>query len=344
MSLALLVWLNFVGPVLLAQEQSPPQQEDPKPVAENRPTEPPSMMGAGMGPGMGGIKAPPGYSLTWYPSQSLSSQAGDLGLVRQQLGLGMPLWRDGGDMLLGTLNVRGTLFQTDALLPDSLQSFPDQLWAVNMGLNYMHRFDCGWSGGLMTSFGSASDRPFNSLREFNANIGAFVRIPAHNDRDSWLLGVMYMYGGALDFPLPMVAYLWNPSEQLQVNIGVPFSVKWKPSDDWRLSLSYMPLNNIRADVTHLLGEGWSVFGGYEFLNESYFLADRTEDRERFFVFEQKFYLGTRYDTEGFGTLEATTGYSLGRRFGQGVSQWGSLSDRVDVNPGYFLGVGWRMRF
>lgn len=302
------------------------------------------LMGGGAGGLMGGGGGPPGYDASWYPSRGVRNQDADLGFVRQGLSLGVPVWRDGGDMVMARLGVRHTLFQTDALLPDSGRPFPDQLWNLNVGLNYLRRFENGWTGMLMGGFGSASDKPFHSIDEVTATLGGLVRIPARNGRDSWQVGAMYMAGGPVNFPLPILSYAWNPSEQLKVNIGLPLSVFWQPTDDWTLNLSYMPLYNINARLTYRAAPRVQVYGGYEYLNESYFLAGRANTQDRFFALEQRLVAGVRWEVGRSGSIDLTGGYSFGRHYGEGESQWGSLRDRVDVNPGPFLGVNFRLRF
>lgn len=291
---------------------------------------------------MGG--GPPGYDLLWYPSRSLSGQAGDFGLVRQGLNVGMPVWKDEGRMLMATVGVRNTLFQTDAVLPDSGRRFPEQLWNLTFGANYMHRFENGWTGMLMAGFGSASDKPFHSIREVTANLGGFVMLPAANGRDRWQLGAMFMYGGPVNFPLPMVSYQWNPSDKLRVNIGLPLSVNWRPTDEWEFSASYIPLYNINARLSYKFAPGWQAYGGYEFFNESYFLAGRADARDRFFGFEQRVLGGVRWEVGQRLTLDVQGGYGFGRYYGEGDNQFGSLRDRLDVKPGPFVGVRVGLRF
>jgi hypothetical protein len=292
---------------------------------------------------MGG-GGPPGYIAAWYPTRPVEGQPADLGFVRQGLSLGAPLWRDGPDMLLASVGVRNTLFSTDAILPDCLRPFPDQLWNFTFGLNYMRKLDGDWSCGLMGGFGSASDKPFHSFFEVTANVGAFLKVPAHDGRDSWLFAVFYMSGGPVNFPIPLLAYGWNPSERLRVNLGLPLSLFWQPSDDLTVNLSYVPLLNINARLSYRLSPDVQAYGGYEFLNESYFLTDRTDPLDRFFAFEQRVVTGLAWDVCKNGTVELNGGYSFGRYYGEGQSQFGPLSDRVDVAPGPFVGLNARLRF
>src|SRR5579883_610631 len=232
--------------------------------------------GAGLG---GGAVGGPGYTAIFYPARPVSGQGTDLTLVRQNAGGAVPVWRDGGDTLLVTAGVRNDLFSTNAVLPDTGRPFPTALWSVNGGVTYVHQFSGGWTGGLMTNFGSASDQPFHSIHEMTVSTAGFIRMPARNDRDEWMFSLMYSPVGLLNFPVPGVAYVWNPSDQLRVSIGLPFSVAWRPVEDLTLTLAYVPLTNVTARATYRVAERAYVYGGFEWLNESYFLADRADVRD-----------------------------------------------------------------
>jgi hypothetical protein len=299
---------------------------------------------AGFGGLMGGSFFGPGYSANWYPARPVSGQPTDLGLVRQALNVGLPLWRDGGDLLRLTASVRNTMFFTDAVLPDTHRPFPGDLWAVNFGLAYSHRFDNGWTAGLMTSLGSASDKPFDGIREMSVGLSAFLRIPVRDERDAWLFSITYSPLANLNFPIPGVAYVWNPTDDLRVQVGLPFSVLWRPIQDLTIDMFYFPLTNVSGHVTYRLARGLRLYGGYEFLNESYFLADRAETRDRFMGFEQRVITGVRWDLWQHATLDAHGGYAFGRYFGEGVNQGSSLQDKVNIAPGAFIGASVRVRF
>jgi hypothetical protein len=349
--LCLLLGSVFLTTWGYAQDLSPKQEGETPAVSPTLPpdvawpplSKPMAMPGRGGGGGpMGG--GPPGYDATWYPTQTVRGQSADLGLVRQGLSLGAPIWRNGGDMLLANFSVRNTLFFTDAILPDSRHIFPDQLWNLNLGFNYMHQFENGWSGMLMTGFGSASDKPFNSLREVTATLGGFLKIPAANERDTWQFGALYMAGGQLNFPIPIISYGWNPSKSFQMNIGLPLTVHWKPMEDWALDLSYTPVLNINAKLAYHFAPTLKIYCGYEYLTESYFLADRETRDERFFSIEQRLISGIKHDIGESGLLDVNAGYSFGRRYGSGDTQFSNLKDRIDVAPGAFLGLRLSVRF
>jgi len=299
--------------------------------------------GGGMGGGgLGG--GPPGYSVTWYPSRRVEGQNADLGMVRQSLSVGAPIWNDVSDKVIFNVSVRNNAYFTDAVLPESGRAFPAELWHVGLGANYLHTFDNGWVGGVMVNVGSQSDKPFHSIREINVGGAAFLRVPARNDRDSWMFSVVYFPASNLNFPIPGIAYVWKPSDRLTVNIGVPFSVNWRPTDDLTLDLSYLPLTNINARLTQRIFDGGFLYAGYQFLNESYFLADRVDSRDRFMGFEQRVLGGFRWDLLRYATLDLNAGYAFDRHYGEGRNQGSSLRDEVRIAPGAFVGLGLQMRF
>jgi hypothetical protein len=295
--------------------------------------------GIGSG-GMGG----PGYGASWNPARPVTGQNADLWLFRQSLSLGMPVWHEGVDTVLFSLGVRQTHTGTEAILPDTQRAFPSDLWSINLGANLIHRFENGWTGMLMVGFGSSSDQPFHSLDEMNGSIGAILSVPIRNDRDQWMFGVMYSPAGALNFPIPFLSYQWKPSEEFQMSIGLPLSLTWRPTEDWMVNLTYIPLTNVNAKINYRATESVSLYGGYEFFNESYFLVDRAEKKDRFMGFEQRLVGGVRWQVAKNSTLDFNAGYAFDRYFGEGQNQGSSLHDRVDIASGAFLGLAYRMGF
>jgi Domain of unknown function (DUF6268) len=300
-------------------------------------------MGAGMGgPGTGG----PGYGATWYPSRPVSGSAPEteLGLVRQNLSGAVPLWRDGGDVLMLMAGVRNSTFFTDAILPDSHRPFPSDLWNVHLGTNYMHKFDNGWSGGLGINFGSASDKPFHSINEMNVGFNSFLQIPVREERDMWRFSLMYSPVGNLNFPIPGIAYIWNPSDTLRVSIGLPPAVMWRPVEDLTISLFYMPLTTVNARATYRVVGKVFIFGGFESLQEAYLLADRENTADRFMGYEKRLIGGVRWDVWQHASLEMNGGYAFDRSYGVGQNQVNNLYDQVNIAAGAFVSANFRIRF
>lgn len=290
-----------------------------------------------------GKRGKPGYEITWYPSQSTNTGS-NLGSVRQSFLGGVPIWKSDGDVVVVTAGVTNTLFSTDAILPDSNHPFPDQLWNVRFGMNYMKKFDNGWSGGLILSAGSASDKPFHSINELNGNIITFLSIPVWNERDSWMFSLMYSPVGNLNFPIPGIAYNWNPSENLNMSIGLPFSLMWKPKEKWTIELSYIPVTNVNALATYQFSEQFSFYGGYQWTNEAYLLANRSDYNDRFIGFEQRLISGMRWNFWTNVGLDVKGGYVFDRSYGITQNQLFDLQNRIEIDPGAFLGMNLFLQF
>lgn len=292
-------------------------------------------------PGFGGPggSREPGFSVTWYPAQDIDSGAGRLKLLREQYSLGGPVFRSDTELLILSIGVAHAALRTDALLPDSGSPVPGDLWNVSVNANYRHQFENGWSGSVLLGLGSASDRPFASAWEVNVTAGTVLRIPVLASRDEWLLSLMYLPQSTLNFPIPGAAYRWNPSADLQLQIGVPASVRWRATEQLTFDAMYIPLTNVRTRLTFQLAEPLAVFAGYESLTEAYFLADRSNRDERFMGFEQRLAGGWRWDFARYAAFNLQAGYVIERSFGRGESQGDTLRDRIDIAPGGFLEAG-----
>jgi Domain of unknown function (DUF6268) len=254
----------------------------------------------------------------------------------------MPVWGNGRDMVMVNASVRNTLYQTDALLPDSGRAFPRQIWGISLGTNRIHRFDNGWTGMAMVTLGSTSDRPFASINEMNLGVMAFLRIP--REFGAWQIGLMYSPLGELPFPIPMVSYQWRPSDQWSVNVGIPFQVTWRPDDDWTLSLMYAPVRTVNAQPRNRLTDDMQVYGGFNWGSEQAFLADRTDLQERFQYFEKKLSVGWQWNATKRLGLDVSGGYSFDRFFFAGRQYQDRNHDRVNVGAGVFVSAQLGFRF
>jgi hypothetical protein len=294
------------------------------------------------GPGLGG----PGYSATWYPSTSVSGAvpAAEFGLLRQSLSGALPVWRSAGDLVTLSAGVRETMFFTDAVLPDSHRPFPSDLWNVTLGTTYLHKFDDGWLAGGAVSFGSASDKPFYGSDTLTAGFMSFLQVPVWDNRDAWRFSLAYSPVGNLNFPIPGVAYLWNPTETFHACIGLPFALMWRPEEDLTFVVSYMPIVTVNARVTYRLAGKLFVYGGFESAQESYLLADRVDVKDRFLGFEKRVLAGIRWDVGQFAAVELSAGYAFDRYYGTGVNEVQNLQDEVNIAPGAFVSARFQVHF
>ena len=283
------------------------------------------MGGGGMRSGNG----PLSYGAAWYPSQSVLGQDADFQMVRQNLSSTLPIWRDGPHSLAFLANVRWSITDTEAVLPDSGRAFPEHLWNINAGVNYTHRFANGMMAGGTFTVGSASDVPFAGIREMNFGINAFLRIPS-GERNSWILSLMYQPTGEFPFPMPGVAFQWAPSDQFSVRIGLPFTMLWRPTEDLTFNFTYLPLRTILARATYRIIEPLCVYGGFEWTSEAYMLEDRINRDERLINYEKRVFLGLQWQVADKLSLDLSGGYAFDRLWFTGRQYVDSDYDRIDL--------------
>jgi hypothetical protein len=276
------------------------------------------------------------YRAVWLPSARVTNEDGrHLGFVEQSLSGSCPLYTDDANVLTGRVGVREQQFFTDALLPGSQQPFPDQLWNVSLGVTGAHRFENGWTAGLGLSGGSASNRPFESGKELNANVNAFLRIPVR-ETDAWTFSLAYSPLGQLTFPVPGVSYFWHPSDCFSANIGLPFALHWRPTDDLSLDFSYMLLTTVHARATYRLTDSLRIYGGFNWLNQGYHLSADGDSTNRFFYYEKNLTAGARWAVTRHVALDVASGYAFDRYYSEGRALGGGSGRRVDIESSPFV--------
>jgi hypothetical protein len=65
-----------------------------------------------------------------FPDQPVAGQPAELGLFQQDFSLSVPLFQSPADKWSRAMCVRNQNFATGALLPDTGEAFPDELWNV----------------------------------------------------------------------------------------------------------------------------------------------------------------------------------------------------------------------
>ena len=262
------------------------------------------------------------------------------------LSAGTPLWHDGGDVWSVSANVRSELFQTNAILPTTQEPFPSELWDVRLGTAYQHAFDNGWAAGGNVSVGSASDRPFDALRDMTAGASAWLRMP-QGDRDAWLFSLNYSTNSQVLYgiPIPGVAYFYNPADWFQATIGFPFAnVVLRPTDDLTLQCSYGLLTNIHAKAIYRVAPAVRVYGGFDWCSENYLRAERQDDRDRFDYEYKQVSGGVLVRLCRGADLDFSGGYDFDRYYFEGQNFSDQHNNRVDVGDGPFVGSRLSFRF
>lgn len=325
-----------------------PPTEPFRPFAPLGPPPDPGLEGIGTRYGLGllaGRYGLPGYGGMWVPGQAVHGQGTNLSLLRQDVSLFAPIYREDADTAAVGLGVRNSLFFTDAVLPDSGRDFPNQLWTIEAGVAYAHQWENGWTSGAVVSAGSASDKPFSKSNTLVASLALYTAFPAV-DQDAWILGASYSPTSDFPYPLPLASYYWRPSDDLEVNIGVPFFLKWRFADSLTLEALYVPIRTVSLRVTCHPEETPDIryYAAFNWANESHFLADRTDDTDRFYAFERRLSAGVTFDLIYRLRLDVSAGYMFDRFYFQGKQYSDRNRDRVDVGSGLFGALQLRLQF
>ena len=283
------------------------------------------------------------YGVLWFPNVPVRGQPTQFEMAGQDLSFIHSLWADPVNVLSLTGGVRNRLTQTDAILPDTGQAFPENLWDVSLGLRYARQLNDGWMAGGGLSIGSASDHPFATIREMNVGMNAMLRMP-QGEHNAWIFSLMYSPTSELPFPVPGVAFNYNPSPQFHANIGLPFLVTWRPTDEWQFQASYMLIRTIHLKGLYRITDRFSAFAAYDWSNENYMLLDRPEANDRFFLYDQRVSLGLQALLARHWTAAVSAGYVFDRFMFEGTSFASSGFNQVTLGNGPFASLNFVGRY
>ncbi|MEO1992053.1 MAG: hypothetical protein ABGW78_09000 [Pirellulales bacterium] len=289
-----------------------------------------------------GSSAPVSLGSFWSPAVSVSGQADTLALNAEFARIAIPLVtpEEGRPLWFGIGRFSRLEITSDAVLPDSGQRFPDQLWLIETGVTHIRPRDDGSSIGGTFLFGSASDQPYAAGRDLTLMSILFMNRPARRPDDEWSFSLFYSPTSQLPYPLPGLSYIWRPVDVFEAKLGVPAGLEWRPTDAWTLSMNYFPLVNVNATLRRKITNTLSFVSFYRTDTEIYFLADRVNRQERFYVFDQRAACGFE---QVFGkglSFEIMASYLFDREIFQGTSFSSGRTDVVKIESG--LGVGMQL--
>ena len=303
------------------------------------------MMGAGFGKNTAGyFPYSFSYGATWAPNQAVTNQPGShLGYVEQNFLLGMPIYRDTTNQWSLHLGVRNDSFNTNAYLVNSNRSFPAELWNINLGTSFSHRFENDWIAGGNLGIGSASDQPFHTINEVNPMVNAFLRIPA-SERNGWLFSLSYSPLSQIPIPIPGIAFQYFPTDNFRMNIGLPFSIWYRPNEDWTFDASYIPLFNVHARAMYRLADPVRIYTAFDWKSEAWFLADRPDINQKLFYLYKQLSTGMYFSLGPRTIIDLSGGYMFDRSFFSGVNVAQRNNDRLNIGSGAFLSLSGILRW
>jgi hypothetical protein len=285
------------------------------------------------------------YGITPYFEEQVKGQDTSFSLLQQDFFASGLIWKDEHDDVSLHAGLRYQEFHTAAVLPDTGEPFPEQLWSVSTGATYRYLFDSGVTLGGTVDVGSASDHPFHSSREIVESVLVFARVPS-GDRDSWLFFVAYSNNRdyANSIPIPGVEYLYNPSDEFHAMVGFPMeSLDWRPLDDLNLSVRYSIIHNIHALVTYRLADPLRVYTGFDWNRQGYLLVDRPDSRDRFYYDEKRAKAGLKLTLMEGLILDLSGGYAFDRTYRESQHNLRSAFNRVDIENGIYASASLEFR-
>lgn len=304
----------------------------------------PQRGGGGMGGPFGRGGGPPiGYRAFGEPTVDVDNQPTTFEHWGQELSAAFPAWISDPHLVLISASVSNDLYDTAAVFPTSGLEFPESLWNIRLGANYVRTLRNDWKlmGGI--NVGSASDVPFGALRDVNPAVFSLLSIP-WRDEDAWNLGVFYSPLAEIPFPIPTVAYHWHASDEWELNLGLPAQITWRPTEQFTFTGSYMLLHTISARGTWQVDENWSTYIAYENRNRAWFMHDRERDDERLFSYDQALLTGIKRTFLEKFAAELMAGYMFERFYFIGEDYDDRNRDRINVAAGLTasaqVGLAW----
>jgi hypothetical protein len=288
-------------------------------------------------PELGQLHIRSDYRFTLYPDQPVEGQPAELGMMQHDFSLSVPFLQSASDEWYGSARVRRQEFATGAILPDTGEPFPDDLWNIRIGTGYRHRFDSGWIGALNVAIGSPSDKPFASIDEMDISATGVLRVPARN-RDAWIFFLNYASNREFlpNIPIPGLGYAWEPSDQLSAIITTGLvSLQYRPLETLTLSATYIAVRTVDVRLTYQVFRPVRLWVGFDWTNERSLLAGRADPDDRLFYYEKRIRAGAIIGLARQLFVDVTVGYSFDRFYFEGESYSDRDQNRIDVESGPF---------
>jgi len=282
-----------------------------------------------------------------YPRQRVREQGGGFGEDRGEISLSIPLASGPAAEWAATARAGCRSIRTGALLPDTGERFPSELWDLNFGTVHRRRLGNGWIAGGQFSLASPSDRPFSGWDQTSISLNGFLRVPAGR-RDAWVFFLNYASNRefAPHVPIPGAGYLHAPSRDFSALLGVPLLfVNWRPAGNLSFRGFYFPIHTVFLGGEYGLGDGWKVFASWGWENDRYYRYDREDRDHRLFWYEQRLEGGVAVEAGGGLDLTLSGGYAYDRFFFEGKSYGdGRTDNRINLAPGLFISARAAARF
>ena len=296
-------------------------------------------------PTLGDMKTTLAYNFIYSPDRQVEGQEVDMGYQQHTGMFNTPLWQNSNNELAMHGRAAYMGVNTDAILPNSGQAFPKDLYDVRLGGTYRYKMKKNWVLGGELTIGSPSDKPFNSYDDTSINATATL-MTVQEKKHFWLF--LLNYSNTRDFladiPILGAAYAYMPDKDFQLLLGLPLaSVRWRPIKKLNLYGLYVYPRTIVTKVGYNILGPAELYGGFEWTYMRWFLHERTDKKDRLFFFQKQLKLGIKSPLYKGLSADLACGYVFDRLWFQGDDYDDRNQDRVDLENGVqvTLNLVWR---
>ena len=299
-----------------------------------------------LGREIGQAPATSSYRARGFFQAGVDGQQAEMCYVDHLLTAAVPIHQDEQTAWTADLTVGALHSDTDGRLPATRDAFPPALWDVRVGLSHRRRLSEAWTLGLRAEVGSPSDRPFASGSE---TVVAATGTLRWDTGESTAWAFLLNWTNDREFlryaPLPGVAWLYEPSDDLSVMAGVPMSsARWRPAPRLTLEGTYLLLRTVHAKVSYELAKPLSVYAAFDMENRRYLRHDRADDDDRLAYYAKRVAGGVRWRITRYTVVDVSGGWAFDRFFFEGEDYDDRGRNRLDLADGAFLALTCRLRF
>ncbi|MBN1765031.1 MAG: hypothetical protein JW860_07220 [Sedimentisphaerales bacterium] len=286
------------------------------------------------------------YEVSYSPGESVHGQDADLAQTDYAVNILIPVEQTELSDWHVWLGFRDTWYDTSARFPDQDIELPDHFYQPEIGGAWRRQLNNGWMSGILFSLGSPSDKPFDSFEEYSIGVTGLLKTPI-DDQNAWLFFLNYASNREFlrHVPIPGVARLWQPRNELRALVGIPFAqIEWQPRDNWSLDFSYFVPRTIHAAISyHFLPEA-RFYTRFDWDNTRFFRSRRDNHDHRLFHYQKQVSAGLKYEFNKTCSVDGYAGFAFDRFMFEGEDYDDRGRDRIDIKDGFIFGLQGRLRF
>lgn len=221
-----------------------------------------------------------------------------------------------------------------------------ELYNIEFGVGYTKALDEKRMWSVSARYGSASDKPFKDATVSTLGVTAFYSYPS-DDTSRWLLLVDYSNNRPIlnNIPLPGFAYFYYPSKEFRGVFGIPFmALNWNYTEKWGFEFFTVIPWIFKTAINYKINEFATVYTGFNFSQETYFLFGRENNKDRLFYDEKKVFIGAKSPLSKNISAELEAGHAFDRAFFIDEEYTTNPDHPVDIGNAYYGKITLRFLF